>query len=166
MPHLVRPRLDYGLHIPQGADAMQVLKANRTALVDYLRFTYAEHGEEFATVVLMDAYGRLIGSHKISWGNGWSWETSFRTIAGLCVTHKAYFVVAAHSHPGGDARASDEDLTVTARLREMLASIDVELLDHIVVGTSGACSVLWHTEVKRGALPLPKERTAMAWMEQ
>ncbi len=47
----------------------------------------------------------------------------------------------AHNHPGGFARPSGADLQVTDNMKLVLANIDVELVDHIVVAGSEACSL-------------------------
>lgn len=46
-----------------------------------------------------------------------------------------------HNHPGGFARPSGADLQVTDNMKLVLANLDVELIDHIVVAGSEACSL-------------------------
>lgn len=50
--------------------------------------------------------------------------------------------IMAHNHPGGFARPSGADLTVTENMKLTLAAIQVELIDHIVVAGQEACSLL------------------------
>ena len=39
-----------------------------------------------------------------------------------------------HNHPSGSAEPSAADRTVTLRLREALALVQIRLLDHFVIG--------------------------------
>jgi DNA repair protein RadC len=38
-----------------------------------------------------------------------------------------------HNHPGGTARASDEDIALTKRMEEASLPLDIKLLDHFLV---------------------------------
>ena len=48
----------------------------------------------------------------------------------------------AHNHPGGEAKPSYEDSKETERIRDFLHMIDIELLDHVIIGEDGAFSML------------------------
>ncbi len=43
-------------------------------------------------------------------------------------------IIVAHNHPSGDAGPSGEDLRITAELAEAGRLLDIELLDHLVIG--------------------------------
>ncbi|HEX2883554.1 MAG TPA: DNA repair protein RadC [Candidatus Limnocylindria bacterium] len=43
-------------------------------------------------------------------------------------------IIVAHNHPSGDATPSAEDLRITAELAEAGRLLDIELLDHLIVG--------------------------------
>lgn len=43
-------------------------------------------------------------------------------------------VILAHNHPSGDPTPSDKDATLTARLIECGKMLDIQVLDHVVVG--------------------------------
>jgi DNA repair protein RadC len=43
-------------------------------------------------------------------------------------------VLIAHNHPDGDTRPSPADLSLTRRLAQGLAALDVVLLDHLILG--------------------------------
>lgn len=59
-----------------------------------------------------------------------------REVVRQCLTHNAAAVIVAHNHPTGVAEPSEGDLAVTRRLKQVLKGVDVELLDHIIVGDS------------------------------
>lgn len=42
-----------------------------------------------------------------------------------------------HSHPSGEAKASQEDIMITRKIREAGNMLDIPLRDHIILGASG-----------------------------
>ena len=44
-------------------------------------------------------------------------------------------VIISHNHPSGSNTPSSPDFTITKKIKTALESIDVELLDHIILGT-------------------------------
>lgn len=53
----------------------------------------------------------------------------------------AVAVIVAHNHPAGSLRPSEDDLALTRRLRTALASVDIRLLDHLIVAGPHAVSL-------------------------
>ena len=47
-------------------------------------------------------------------------------------------VIAVHNHPSGVAKPSSADIVLTSRLQEALALVEIELLDHLIVGEEGS----------------------------
>ncbi|MDP1548420.1 MAG: JAB domain-containing protein [Anaerolineales bacterium] len=58
----------------------------------------------------------------------------------MAITHNAAACIFAHNHPSGIAEPSMADQSITSRLKQALAVIDVRVLDHIVVGESDVVS--------------------------
>jgi DNA repair protein RadC len=52
------------------------------------------------------------------------------------VRRQAAAIVVVHNHPSGDPSPSGDDLRITAELAEAGRLLDIELLDHVVVGGS------------------------------
>jgi DNA repair protein RadC len=57
------------------------------------------------------------------------------------VRRQAAAVVVVHNHPSGDPSPSADDLRITAELAEAGRLLDIELLDHVVVGATGWVSI-------------------------
>ncbi len=57
--------------------------------------------------------------------------------------------ILAHNHPMGIAAASFDDIQVTSRVKELLHSVNVQLLDHVIVGGDGKVISM----VETGAFP-------------
>ena len=50
-------------------------------------------------------------------------------------------VIVVHNHPSGDPTPSQEDVQVTRQLVEAGRLLDIELLDHMVIGRQGFVSL-------------------------
>jgi DNA repair protein RadC len=50
------------------------------------------------------------------------------------ISHACPAIVVAHNHPSGDPTPSEEDIRTTHLLRQAGELLDIELLDHVIVG--------------------------------
>jgi DNA repair protein RadC len=57
------------------------------------------------------------------------------------IRRQAAAIVVVHNHPSGDPNPSADDLRITAELAEAGRLLDIELLDHVVVGARGWVSL-------------------------
>ena len=46
-------------------------------------------------------------------------------------------IVAAHNHPSGDPAPSDVDIRLTRRVAECARMLQIQFLDHLVIGSPG-----------------------------
>lgn len=68
-------------------------------------------------------------------------ELSTRKFADFVIKNNCSRVVIAHNHPNGSCLPSSEDVEVTKYLADFLKVLEIELLDHIVVGRTGSFSM-------------------------
>ena len=59
-----------------------------------------------------------------------------REVVKTALKHNAAATIFAHNHPSGDPEPSKADESITQRLKEALALVDIRVLDHLVVGSS------------------------------
>ena len=88
--------------------------------------------EEFALICL-DSNRRVHWSGTIISGTIDQLEAYPRLVVEEVIKHNAKTVAFAHNHPGGAVRPSAEDRRATQILVELLNSIDVTVIDHIIV---------------------------------
>ena len=50
------------------------------------------------------------------------------------VARQAHAIILAHNHPSGNPRPSDADIRVTRQMKEAGALLQIELLDHVILG--------------------------------
>ncbi len=58
------------------------------------------------------------------------------------LAHNAAALILAHNHPSGVADPSPADRVLTKRLQEALELVDVQVLDHIIVGGEDPISMV------------------------
>jgi DNA repair protein RadC len=61
-----------------------------------------------------------------------------RDVFRAAVALNAYGVLLVHGHPSGDAAPSENDHRMTRRIAECGAILQIKLLDHVIVGATGA----------------------------
>ncbi|HEX2852955.1 MAG TPA: DNA repair protein RadC [Opitutaceae bacterium] len=61
-----------------------------------------------------------------------------REVFRAAVQHGATAITCVHNHPSGDPAPSAADMQVTRQLREAARAIDIQLLDHVIIGSAGA----------------------------
>ena len=94
------------------------------------------HDVETVYCVFLDGRNRIISIEKMFSGSISSAAIYPREIVKRVIALKACAVIVAHNHPSGCTEPSNDDRLITRKILIALASIDVQLLDHIVVGDS------------------------------
>ncbi len=97
---------------------------------------------EVFTVMSFSSDGKLIACDKISEGDVTSVGVSIRTIVQVVLKRNAACVVLAHNHLSEDALPSDADVEMTKVLRTTLERMGVSLIDHVIVVTGDAISMI------------------------
>jgi len=96
--------------------------------------------EEIRCLYLTDDL-RLISSEKICSGTVGKVELPVRKITRSAFKNNCGRIVIAHNHPAGTSIPSRADVAATNDLREVLTKIEIELVDHIIVGRDGVTSM-------------------------
>lgn len=92
----------------------------------------AKTAEEF-WIALVDSKIRLVGWEKVAQGTVDQAAVYVREIMELALRFKASGVFLVHNHPGGDPAPSAEDEQLTARVIQAGRSMNVRVLDHVIV---------------------------------
>jgi DNA repair protein RadC len=90
--------------------------------------------QEHLRVLLLDTRNRVLASPVVYKGNV---NTSVIRIAELfreAIRHNSTAMIIAHNHPSGDPTPSPEDVSVTRQIVEVGNLVDIEVLDHLIIG--------------------------------
>jgi DNA repair protein RadC len=89
-------------------------------------------------VLCLNRKNRLIKRVEVTSGTATGSLVHPREVFRPAIREAATAVICAHNHPSGDPGPSSADLQVTRRLREAALAVDIELTDHVILGTKAA----------------------------
>jgi DNA repair protein RadC len=90
--------------------------------------------QEHFRILYLDTRNRLLGVETIYVG---SLNASYIRVSEVfrdAVKRSCAAIIVAHNHPSGDPTPSPEDVEVTRRLVAAGELLDIEVLDHLVIG--------------------------------
>ena len=100
----------------------------------YLQARLRAHPYEVFACLFLDNRHRVICCEEMFRGTIDGTSVHPRTIVQRALGLNAAAIIAAHNHPSGVAEPSQADRSLTRRLQDALALVDVRLLDHLVIG--------------------------------
>lgn len=106
------------------------------AVRDFLRIHLSEEKSEVFSCIFLDSKHAVIAFETLFHGSIGAATVYPREVVKAALKHNAAAMILAHNHPSGDTEPSSEDMTLTKRLKESLSMIDVQVLDHFIVGGS------------------------------
>lgn len=89
-------------------------------------------------VLCLNRRHRLLRRVELTSGTAHATLAHPREVFGLAVREGASAIVCAHNHPSGDPAPSAPDVQVTRLLRDSGRTLDIALLDHVILGRPGA----------------------------
>ena len=83
--------------------------------------------------VCLDGKGKVLSSRCLAEGDVSMAAVSVRQVVEYALRAGAVGVVLAHNHPSGVALPSQEDIATTRLIRDALRTMNIQLVDHVVV---------------------------------
>jgi DNA repair protein RadC len=109
-----------------------VFNALQTLLMEY------EH--EVFGMLMLDNRHRIIGFQELFRGTIDAASVYPREVIKEALAHNAAAVILVHNHPSGSPEPSQADRRITDRLQQALNTVEIRLLDHVIVGHEGRYS--------------------------
>ena len=104
---------------------------------DYFRLFYAgKQDREHFALMLLDSQHKVLECNVIFSGTIDGAPIYPREIVKTALSANAAAVILAHNHPSGQPEPSTADKRITERIKNVLALLDIRVLDHIIVGDS------------------------------
>lgn len=117
-----------------------IVDSTRTACGMLRPYFFGARNEQVC-VLCLDGKRKLLGVRRVAEGNVNAVEVTTRLIVEAALSLNATNLILAHNHVSGLAFPSPEDKATTFHLREILARVGVELLDHIILTDDDAVSL-------------------------
>lgn len=107
---------------------------------DYLQMRLGALPHEVFAVLFLDAQQRLIACEEMFRGTLTQTSVYPREVVKRALELNTASVILSHNHPSGVLEPSRADELLTQTLKSSLQLVDVRVLDHVVVGRTGALS--------------------------
>ena len=98
--------------------------------------------------LLLDARGQLIEKVSLYQGTATSSVLRAAEVFRPAVIRKCPGLILCHNHPSGDPTPSQEDIKATKQLLAAGRVLDIELVDHIIIGNQRFVSLKEHLRWK------------------
>ena len=109
-------------------------------VIEYFRFLEDKEIEEF-WVMMLNTKNGIINSKCVSVGILNAALAQPREIFNVAVRHMASSIIVAHNHPSGDCTPSTEDIAVTRSIIKAGRLLNIECIDHIIIGRQKSISL-------------------------
>ena len=94
----------------------------------------ADLAQESMQILTVDAKNKMIDRHMVTLGLVDSSLVHPREIFKRCIEDMAVAFIMLHNHPSGEVEPSAEDIRVTKQIKEASKIMDIQLLDHVILG--------------------------------
>jgi DNA repair protein RadC len=135
------------------------LAKRTTSIIDIQTLTTPKHVFEYAKTkirdtrqehfigIYMDARKQVIASHILFVGTVDAIVVHPREIFAKAIQERATGVILVHNHPSGDPTPSDEDIQFTKLLIKVSRVMQIDLLDHVIIGKNKYYSCVDHGDI-------------------
>ena len=89
---------------------------------------------EVLKIVLITTRGTLIAVEEISRGGLSETIAHPREVLRAAIMHSAFGFILVHNHPSGNSTPSTSDLTMTRKIRDAAAHMQIVFFDHVIIG--------------------------------
>lgn len=97
--------------------------------------------QEVLIAIYLDLKNQLIAKKMLFMGGLNQSLVHPREVFKYAVKYSAYCVILVHNHPSGDPEPSKQDLEVTARMKEAGDTLQIPIVDHVVVAKTRFISI-------------------------
>jgi len=119
--------LESGLHNKNLLSSSEVVYA-------YLKASLKGSADEEFKTLFLNGSNQLIAVETLQTGTVNRSVVYPRKIVERALYHHALGVIIAHNHPAGTLKPSQDDCAVTKTIRDALKTVEISLLDHIIIG--------------------------------
>jgi len=109
------------------------VSSSRDAYDLFVPFLTDRYDEEFR-MLLLDRSNKIIVNLSVGEGGFAGTVADPKKIFKLALQHSASSIILGHNHPSNNIKPSDTDIKLTKKLSKAGESLDISVLDHIIVG--------------------------------
>lgn len=113
----------------------EIIKSSKDAAKSFVPM-FIGRTNELVALICIDAKGKILFCNSIFEGTVNAAAVGVRRFVEIAVRYDATDMIMAHNHPGGTAIPSEQDIMVTKKVADALKTVNINLLDHIIVAGS------------------------------
>ena len=122
-------------------DAIELKKITSSkAVFDIMQPIIGELPHEEFWVLYLNNSNKVIYKAQLSKGGITGTVVDIRIIFKMAFEQNATGLILSHNHPSGKLMASDADLKITKRIKEAGQTLEIQVLDHIIITENGYLS--------------------------
>ena len=131
----IKAAIELGRRLVRENPQVPVYLNNPDAAVREVQYEMAAFTQEHLWVMLADTRNRLISIEKIYKGSLNASTVRIGELFRPAILRNAASILLVHNHPSGDPTPSPEDIALTRAVVQVGKLLDIEVLDHIVIGS-------------------------------
>lgn len=121
------------LYLENGLHNKDLLSSSEVVF-DYLKASLKGSTDEEFKTLFLNGRNQLLSVETLQSGTVNRSVVYPRKIVERALYHHAVGVIIAHNHPAGTLKPSKEDCAVTKSVKDALETVEISLLDHIIIG--------------------------------
>ncbi len=137
---LIQAALELGRRYLQSELSERAAMTNPQNVRDFLSLHLRRQKHEVFAAMFLDNRHRVIEFRTLFRGTINGASVYPREVVKEALALNAAAIIFAHNHPSGVAEPSQADVQITKQLREALELVDINVLDHFIVGDGNAVS--------------------------
>jgi DNA repair protein RadC len=130
----IKAAIELGNRLPRAEAEVKPVINNPGDAAGLIQYEMSGLLQENLWVLLLDTRNRVLKIEKLYQGSLNASSVRIGELFKAALTNNAASIILAHNHPSGDPSPSPEDVAMTRAAREAGRLLDVEVLDHIVIG--------------------------------
>lgn len=123
------------LYVKNGIHNRDLLSSPE-AVYEYLKVSLKGAVDEEFKMLFLDSRNQLIAAETFKSGTVNRSVVYPRKVVERALYNHAAGIIIAHNHPAGSLKPSQDDIAVTKAIKEALKTVDITLLDHIIIGNN------------------------------
>ena len=102
-------------------------------VMEYLKHNLRDKTREIFMVIYLNGRNQILQMEELFEGTLTTSAVYPREVVKRALDHAAAALVFVHNHPSGNLKPSQDDITITQKLKEAAEAIDVSVHDHLII---------------------------------
>jgi len=107
---------------------------NPDDIANIVRPILAHREQEYFLVIMLNTRNQVIDVHEVVHGSVNAAQIRVAEVFRPAIRHSTTAIVLVHNHPSGDPTPSPDDVAITKIIVETGKKLDIEVLEHVIVG--------------------------------